>query len=176
MKYKGVEFEAIVATPGCGKSFLCDKYPEKYVDVDELRLRCKYFVPENITRNELEKTKGSREFPKREGGKDAYLKLLKQEFEKEWKAGKILICAPHPEVISLLKEFDIKYCFVYQSLAIKEEIKQRMIDRGNPNEFVNENYDLVESFHKQNIEEKNSAVKYEFGHGEFLEDILKKFN
>ena len=57
MKYKGVEFEAIVATPGCGKSFLCDKYPEKYVDVDELRLRCKYFVPENITRNELEKTR-----------------------------------------------------------------------------------------------------------------------
>ena len=27
MKYNNIEFEAIVATPGCGKSYLCDKYP-----------------------------------------------------------------------------------------------------------------------------------------------------
>ncbi len=175
MKYNNVEFEAIVATPGCGKSYLCDKYPEKYVDVDELRLRCKYFVPKNITRKELEETKGNRTFQKREGSKDAYLKLLKKEFVKAWKANKVLICAPHPEVISLLKEFDIKFCFVFPSLNMKEEIKQRMINRGNSNDLVKENYDLSDNFYKQNLQENNSAVKYEFGHNEYLEEILKKF-
>ena len=64
MKYNNIEFEAIVATPGCGKSYLCDKYPHLIVDVDEVRLKCKYFVPENITREQLEATKGERTFKK----------------------------------------------------------------------------------------------------------------
>lgn len=175
MKYKGVEFEAIVATPGCGKSYLCDKYPEKYVDVDELRLRCKYVVPDNITRQELESTKGNRQFPKREGGKENYLKLLREELVKTWKAKKVLICAPHPEVIDWLKEYGIKYCFIYQSLDMIEEMRERFISRGNSDDFVKENCDAIEKFYDENVNETNSAVKYEFGHGEYLEDILKKF-
>ena len=65
MKYNEIEFSAIVATPGCGKSYLCDKYPDLFVDVDEVRLKCKYFVPEDITRQELEETKGNRKFKRR---------------------------------------------------------------------------------------------------------------
>ena len=37
----------------------------KFVDVDELRLKLKYFVPKDITREKLEKTKGERPFEKR---------------------------------------------------------------------------------------------------------------
>ena len=36
MEFNGKSFEAIIATPGCGKTFLCEKYPNKFVDVDEL--------------------------------------------------------------------------------------------------------------------------------------------
>ena len=35
MEYNGKFFDAIVATPSCGKSYLCDKYPNLFVDVDE---------------------------------------------------------------------------------------------------------------------------------------------
>ena len=59
---------------------------------------------------------------------------------------------------------------------MEQERKGRKSNPDIDDTRTNMNYDLVESFHKQNIEEKNSAVKYEFGHGEFLEDILKKFN
>ena len=51
MKYNGIDFEAIMATPACGKSYLCDKYPDLFVDADELRLKLKYKVPEQLTRN-----------------------------------------------------------------------------------------------------------------------------
>lgn len=175
MKYNGVEFEAIVATPGCGKSYLCDRYPEKYVDVDELRLRCKYIVPENITRQELERTKGNRDFKRREGKKDAYLVLLKQKLVDALSEGKILICAPHPEVINILKQLGLKYCFVFPSKEMKDEIKQRMIDRGNSSQMIQENYSIADSLYEQNLKETDSAVKYLFGHGEYLEEILKKF-
>ena len=50
MEFNGKSFEAIIATPGCGKTFLCEKYPNKFVDVDEERLKLKYVIPKNITR------------------------------------------------------------------------------------------------------------------------------
>ena len=36
MEYKGIKFDAVVATPCCGKSYLCDKYPDRFVDADEV--------------------------------------------------------------------------------------------------------------------------------------------
>ena len=93
MRYDNIEFEAIVATPGCGKSYLCNKYPDRFVDVDELRLRCKYNIPENITREELEKTKDDRPYTRiakySEYIKDMYAKLDQYVLE-----GKTLIVAP----------------------------------------------------------------------------------
>ena len=49
MEYKGIEFSAIIATPGCGKSYLADRY-DFIVDADEERLKMKYDVPQHITR------------------------------------------------------------------------------------------------------------------------------
>ena len=98
MKYNNIEFEAIVATPGCGKSYLCDKYPNLFIDVDEERLRCKYIVPENITRAELEATKGDRPFERR-AKHDEYIKDLYKKLDEYVSQGKILIAAPHPEAV-----------------------------------------------------------------------------
>lgn len=149
MEYKGKVFDTIVATPGCGKSYLCDKYPEKFVDVDEVRLRCKYFVPENITRLELEKTKGQREFERRAGSeqyvKDLYLKLDNYVFE-----GKTLIAAPHPEAINYLVSHNIKFAFVFQGHDMKEELIRRMKQRGNPEKTIRENADKFEELYKMN--------------------------
>ena len=53
-----------MATPGLGKSYVCDR-DKRFIDADEERLKCKYVVPENISREDLERTKGDRPFEKR---------------------------------------------------------------------------------------------------------------
>lgn len=174
MNYNGIEFDAIVATPSCGKSYLCDKYPNLFVDVDELRLRCKYFVPESITRQELEETKGARTFKRRTHG-DEFLRLVNSEIKKQYDLGKTLILAPHPETVDFLIKNNIKFCFVYPNIDMKEEVKRRMINRNNPEQVVKGNDDKFYEFYKSNKNENNSVVHYEFGKGEYLEDILKKF-
>lgn len=35
---------------------------------------------------------------------------------------------------------------------------------------------MFDEFYKQNTKEKNSVIHYEFGEGEYLEDILIKFD
>ena len=174
MEYNGIKFEAIVATPGCGKSYLCDKYPDKFVDVDEVRLRCKYVVPENITRAELEKTKGDRPFERR-AHHDEYVKDLYNKLDEFVKQGKTLILAPHPEAIDYLVMRNIKFAFVFQSRDMKLELMERMRRRGNSEELVKQNADMFDKFYEMNKNENKSAVHYEFGKDEFLEDIVKKF-
>ena len=175
MEYSGKFFDAIVATPACGKSYLCDKYPEKFVYVDEVRLRCKYIVPENITREELEETKTERPFPRR-ASHDEYICDLNAKLDKLVKDGKILICAPHPESIEYLVSRGIKFAFVFQSKDMKEELIKRMRTRGNPESFIEENAKNFDKFYEMNTKENKSVVHYEFGKGEYLEDILKKFS
>jgi len=174
MKYNGIEFDAIVATPGCGKSYLCDKYPELFVDVDEERLRCKYYVPDNITRDELEATKGNRPF-KRRADYDDYVVALYEKLDKFVEKGKTLIAAPHREAISYLVNRNIKFCFVYPDDDLKEEIKRRMEVRGNSMEVIQENYDDFERYLVSNKNENKSVVHYHFSKDEYLEDILLKF-
>ena len=172
MKYNNIEFEAIVATPGCGKSYLCDKYPKRFVDVDEERLKCKYIVPENVTREELERTKGSREF-KRKAHLENYKIELNQKLDEYLEQGKILIAAPHPEAVEYLISRNIKYCFVYPSADMKEEINQRFLGRNNPAEFIKEINDMFDEWLISNRADTRPAVHYEFGKGEYLENITR---
>ena len=174
MEYKGIKFDAIVATPCCGKSYLCDKYPDKFVDADEVRLRCKYFVPENITRDELEKTKCDRPFKRRADDKQ-YVIDMEKALDEYVKQGKILILAPHPEAIDYLIKNNIKFAFVYQNKDMRQELENRMRKRGNSEKVIKEFSDLFEFFYDKNKNENQSVVHYEFGKDEYLEDILKKF-
>ena len=174
MIYNNIEFDAIVATPGCGKSYLCDKYPNLFVDVDEVRLKCKYVVPENITRAELEATKGNRQFPRR-AKHDVYVADLYVKLDQYVREGKILIAAPHPETIDYFVKKGIKFCFVYPGIQMKEEMAKRLKDRGNPTETVKSNDDLFYEYYKSNRQENNSVVHYEFKTGEYLEQIIRKF-
>ena len=174
MEYKGISFDAIVATPGCGKSYLCDKYPEKFVDADEVRLKCKYYVPENITRDELEQTKGDRTFERR-CGHEEFIKNVYENLDKFVSEGKTLILAPHPEAIEYLISRNIKFAFVFPCKNMKEKLIERMQKRGNSQKFIDENANMFDEFYKQNKEENKSAVHYEFRKDEYLEDIVKKF-
>ena len=174
MEYQGKVFYAIVATPGCGKSYLCDKYPDKFVDVDEVRLRCKYIVPENITRAELERTKGDRPFPKR-AHYNEYIKDLYDKLDEYVMQGKTLILAPHPEAIDYLVNNNIKFAFVFQGKDMKQEQIERMRRRGNSENLIKQNSEMFDKFYEMNINENKSVVHYEFGKNEFLEDIVIKF-
>lgn len=174
MEYKNIKFEAIVATPGCGKSYICDKYPHLFVDVDEERLRCKYIVPENITRAELEASKGDRKFQRR-AKHDEYVKDLYSKLDKLVEEGKTLIAAPHPEAIDYLVKNNIKFCFVFPGIDMKAQIVKRLRERGNPEETVKNNEEMFDYFYQENIKENKSVLHYEFGADEFLEHILLKF-
>ncbi len=155
---------------------MLDKYPNLFVDVDEERLRCKYNVPENITRKELEETKGNRPFPRKFHG-DKLIEELYKRLNNYVKQGKTLILAPHDETIKYLTENNIKFCFVYPKKTIKQEIINRMIRRNNPQETINQTSDMFEDFYMRNIKENKSVVHYEFDKNEYLEDIVfQKFN
>lgn len=49
-----------------------------------------------------------------------------------------------------------------------------MVIRGNPESTVKENYENFYEFYASDTKESSSALHYEFGQDEFLEDILKK--
>ncbi len=174
MKYNGIEFEAVVATPACGKSFLCDKYPEIFVDMDEVRLKHKYIVPKDITREEYEKTKGARKFEHRMKESE-FIPAIYDLFDEKLRQGKILIASPHPEFYQYFQSRGIKFCLVYADKEMKEEIKRRYLKRGNPTDVAEKEYNKFESYYQGNIEEQRAAVKYAFGKDEFLEQILIKF-
>lgn len=173
MEFQNVKFDAIMATPGLGKSYVCDR-DQRFVDADEERLRSKYVVPENVSREELERTKGDRPFARR-ANHDEYIKILYEKLDKCASDGKIIIAAPHPELYDYFKSRNIKFVFIYPSKDMRQEIKKRMEDRGNDKEFVKENDDMFEQFYKSNREEKQSTIHYEAQKGEFLSDIIKKF-
>ena len=174
MEYKGIKFDAIVATPCCGKSYVCDKYPNRFVDVDEVRLKCKYYVPKNITRAELEVTKGKRPFERR-ADDNQYKIDMEKALDEYVKQGKILIAAPHPEAIDYLVKNNIRFAFVYQNASTRAELVRRMERRGNSPELIKEFDDLFDMFLQKNLNENQSVVHYQFGKDEYLEDILKKF-
>ena len=169
MKLKGKEFLAVVATPAIGKSYLADNY-EEFVDIDELRLFSKYIIPENITREELEQTKGDRQFEKRENFKEYFYNQLDIVIKQK----KILLCAPHQEIKEYLFKNKIPYLFVYPKRNLKNHIKQRMIDRKNNSKFILENDDLFYSYYEGNKHEPYAVVKYKIKKGEYLSDVLKK--
>ena len=174
MKFNGIDFEAVMATPGCGKSYLCDKYPNKFVDLDEVRVRVKYFVPENISREEYERTKGDRPYERRKHGQELVRELYALIDQKRAN-GKILIASPHPEFYDYFKMHNIKFCLVYADASMKEELKRRYLARGNSDEMANEQYRQFEQFYEGNVKDDRPDCKYAFGEEEFLEDIVKKF-
>ena len=174
MRYKNINFEAVMATPACGKSFLCDKYPELFVDADELRLKLKYNVPKDLTREQLESTKGERLFQRQYHGNELNEKIFEQ-LDQCRKEGKTIIASPHSIFQDYFASRNIKYCFVYPNKTMREEIARRMKLRGNPESTVKENYKNFYELYLSDIQENSSALHYEFGQKEFLEDIIKKF-
>lgn len=169
MKLKGKNFKAVVATPALGKSYLADNYSD-FVDVDELRLFAKYIIPEGITRQELEQTKANRPFPKRENYEELFIKNL----DKAVAEGKILICSPHMEIKEYLMKNKIPYLFVYPGRALRKQIKQRMIDRGNSDECVKANDEMFYTYNYQNKFEPYAICRYRIKKDEYLSDVLKK--
>lgn len=169
MILNGIKFSAIVASPGIGKSYLCDNY-KNFADLDEVRLRCRYFVPENITREELESTKGNRSFNKRPNFKELLSKTLNDLLLSDV----TLIASPHPELIDFLIINNIKYCFVYPSISTKPEMIKRWKERGNTEEFIETNSKNIDIWYEQNIADTRPAVHYEIKTNEFLADVVAK--
>ena len=174
MEYKGIKFDAIIATPGAGKTFLCEKYPNMFTDADKIKLGLKYEVPTDITTKELEITKGERTFKKRA---DYDFGKVSNLLDKHIKAGKIIIAPPNPEFWEYFGNRNIPVCLVYPAGNTRKELAKRLRARGNPKKTVQEFAGEKEFgfFTRYNTQDKRPAVKYEFTSNEFLEDIVKNF-
>lgn len=171
MKYNEIEFEAIIAAPGCGKSYLSDKYPEIFADMDEIRLKCKYDIPDDISREELEISKGNRSFKK----KNYTINELYSLYDICLKQGKILLAAPHGESFNYFKIRNIKFCFVYPKKDLKDEMLNRFNKRKNSQNFIEETINKFDEFYELNKKDTRAAVHYETSKGEYLEEIVRKF-
>ncbi|MGI5842452.1 MAG: hypothetical protein ACOX6H_04105 [Christensenellales bacterium] len=169
MKINGVEFDAIVAVPAVGKSYVCDNY-QNFIDVDEERLRIKYYIPEGITRAQREATKGSKHWEKRPN----YAENFEKRMQELAKTNKIFLAAPHPETIDFFTKNNIKFCFVYTSYECKEELINRMKQRGNSQEFINANANAFDDYYVKNRQENQSVLHYELKPGQYLLDVLHK--
>lgn len=169
MSLKDKNIRVFIATPGCGKSYLADRY-ENVVDVDELRLMHKYIVPNNISRECLEATKGDRDFEKR---KD-YHKELDLALSQLLIDDKIILIAPHSEIIDFFINKNESMCFVYPELSMKEEMIARFFNRGNSKNFIEENTDVFEKFYNENIKDNKAKYHIVLKEKEYLSDVLIK--
>ncbi len=175
MEYNNVKFDAIIATPGCGKTYLCNKYPNKFVDADEIRMNIKYEIPKNLTRTEIENIRGNITYNKRELSKPLW-EVVYDVIEKEIKKGKIIIASPHPEFYKFFLDRKIPFCLVYADKCMKDELTRRYRMRGNNEKLVTEFAKLFEEHYEDNKNDTRPNVKYAFTKDEYLEDILNKFN
>ena len=161
----------LIAAPGCGKSYLTDKYPEIFADMDEIRLRCKYDIPADISREELEISKGNRNFKEKKYTIDELYSL----YDICLNQGKILLAAPHGESFNYFEKRNIKFCFVYPKKELKKEMLDRFNKRKNSQNFIDETINKFDEFYESNKKDTRAAVHYETSKSEYLEEIVKKF-
>lgn len=165
------DIRVFVCVPGVGKSYLT-KIDDRFVDLDDIKARYKYAL-ENATVQQMENLKGNRGCAVR-GDSTEYIKNLTMQLLNE--TDKILLFAPNPLIVDMIYSQKIPYCLVYHSKDCVEEIRQRMRNRGNQENFINSMLDPIDEFYKQSTTDKRPAFKIELQKGEYLsQKILPLF-
>lgn len=168
-KLKIGDIRVFVCVPGVGKTHLA-MHDDRFVDLDREKSMFKYGFDPKTESAEFEKIKCNPPEKKRSGSAEYIKKRIIEELER----GKIVLLAPQPEFQEFLVTRNIPYCFVYYTADCKEEIRQRMIARGNTESFIKAMIDPFDEFFRANEEDKKPTFKIVMKRGEYLSDRLYK--
>ena len=161
------DIRVFVCVPAVGKTYLC-KHDDRFVDFDRMKAQYKYDQYQ-LSDRELEFLKGNRGEPKRLDSKDYIEKQLLFYLNN---TDKILLFAPNPKIVELICQHNIPYCLVFHSKDCVEEIRKRMQNRGNQENFINSMLDPINEFYKNSVEDERHSVKIELHQGQYLSDVL----
>jgi len=166
MKFEDIR--VFVCVPAVGKSYLA-RTNDHFVDMDALKARYKY-ANENISEAELEHLKGNRGKSVRN---DSVLYIKNQTHKLLNETDKILLYAPNPEIVAMLYSENIPYCLVFHSKDCLEEIKDRMRQRGNQENFIKSMTDNIDGYYQESITDTRPVFKIELHANQYVSDIFE---
>lgn len=151
----------IAGFAGIGKTTLASKY-QNVIDLESSLYKWDNSLMENIS---IEARKGL----KREENKDwplNYINKIKEAIE----IYDIVLVWIKPEVLKIYDKYNISYILCYPNKDSLDFYKQRYIDRGNNEEYINKVMNSFDLMEKQ-LKEKN-VDKMILNGNETLEDFL----
>ncbi len=160
------DIRIFVSTPATGKSYLEKNY-DCFVDMDALKAKYKYGL---LSDEEIELSKGNHDILKTKGGSVEY--ISNQIDELLTRTNKILLFAPNPQIVEVINNKKLPYCLVYTSMDTVEEIRSRMRERGNQENFIKAMTDPFPDFYANHTADSRPAVKVILDKGEHLADLI----
>ncbi len=161
------DIRVFVCVPAVGKTYLA-KTDNRFVDMDQIKAKYKYGL-ENATDFEFEQNKGNRAKAVRQNTTE-HMKELFDYYLKN--TDKILLFAPNPLMVDMIFSSGIPYCLVYHSKDCVDEIRKRMKNRGNQENFIKSMLDPIDDFYNASVLDTRPTFKIELFGGEFLSDKL----
>lgn len=167
MKNQIKDIKIFMCSSGCGKTYLA-LHSDKYVDLDLVKIRCKYVIDEKISNIELETIKGQHHFKRREDYPQNYFKIITDFL----KTDKKLLIIPGQLEIDFCRQNNIDYCLVFPDKNCEIEYRKRLIERGNSITFATEVAKRIPEFYKENNSDEFAKAKIILKKGQYLSDIL----
>lgn len=162
------DIRVFVCVPGVGKTYL-SKIDDRFVDLDNEKAMYKYGYT-NITDKEFESFKGNRNKANAKSDTNEYMLGRFNYYLNE--TDKILLFAPNPSMVDMIYRSGTPYCLVYHSKSCVEEIRERMRNRGNTENFINSMLDPIDDFYHASVTDTRPTFKIELFEGEYLSDKL----
>lgn len=156
-----------VCSSGTGKSFLA-KQNKNYLDMDFLKLKCKYIINDDVTPQNIEYLKGNYNFKRNPDFPENYFNLINSSL----KEGKKVLLVPQKLEIEFLEKNNIKYGLFFPAPECAEEYKERFINRGNSIEFTEGVLGKINEFFVENNENTSASIKIILKKGEYITDYL----
>ena len=163
--FKLSDIRIYVCTPATGKSYLEKNY-DCFVDMDALKAKYKYGIGES----EMELYKGNRDKLIARAGAEKYISQKIDEFLAN--TDKILLFAPNPQIVEIINDKNLPYCLVYTSMDTVDEIRERMRNRGNQENFIKAMTDPFADFYENHTADTRPAIKVILNKGEHLSDLI----
>lgn len=164
------DIRVFVCVPATGKSYLA-KRDSRFVDMDYMKAKYKYGFNDDISDSEVEALKSNHGDVKNTDFDDY---MERQTLRLLSTTNKILMFAPNPKMVEMIVQNNIPYCLVYHSKTMVEEIRKRMKNRGNQDNFISKMLDPIDDFYEKNITDTRPVFKIELFEGEYLSDKLLK--
>lgn len=160
-----------MAGPATGKTFLSEQ-DHHFVDIDGERAKYKYNLYSK-TPEELEKGKSNRGEAIHKDSKEYAIQLLEETIQ----SGRIALVSYQEEIVEYLNTHHIDYCLVYAERSAREEYRERMIHRGNPEEFVRQmtEEDAWNQFFEKDKKDNRPKYKIILKKNQYLSDIKNDF-